>query len=144
MAALHRAGFSNIATSRHANDGLVLRDVFIAAAVRCAPPKNRPTLKEIARCRAHLGAEVDALPGVRVVIALGRVGFDAFLNLLKERGISKRPRPTFEHGVAHTLPNGLTLLGCYHPSRQNTNTGKLTACMLDEVFRHARRALQSG
>ena len=84
------------------------------------------------------------MPRVRVVVALGRIGFDAYLQLLKRRGMNVRPKPLFGHGVTHKLSNGQTLIGCYHPSRQNTNTGKLTAHMMDEVFRRASRALRSG
>jgi uracil-DNA glycosylase len=141
MAALHRAGFANIPTSQHPGDGLALRDAFIAAAVRCAPPDNKPTPEEIARCLPHLDAELGALPGIRVVVALGRIGFDAYLQLLRRRGIVVRPRPTFAHGSLDRLPNGQVLIGCYHPSRQNTNTGRLTAGMMDDVFRAARRRL---
>jgi len=144
MAALHRAGFASIPTARSADDGLTLTDAFIAAAVRCAPPENKPSTEEIANCLPHLDAEVAALPRVRVVVALGGIGFDAYLRLLKRRGVVVRPRPAFGHAVVHLLPNGQTLIGCYHPSRQNTNTGKLTAPMMDEVFRRARRALLSG
>jgi uracil-DNA glycosylase family 4 len=141
MSALHRAGFSNIPTSHHPDDGLTLRDAFIAAAVRCAPPDNKPTPAEIARCLPHLDAEIAALPRVRVVVALGKIGFDAYLRLLAHRGVEIRPRPAFGHAVRHGLPNGQTLLGCYHPSRQNTNTGKLTAPMMDDVFDLARTFL---
>src|SRR5499426_3827752 len=135
MAALHRAGFANIPTSQRPDDGLKLRDAFIAAAVRCAPPDNKPTPEEIARCLPHLDAEISALPRVRVVVALGKIGFDAYLRLLKHRGIDVRPRPEFGHASSHELPNGQVLVGCYHPSRQNTNTGKLSASMMDDVFR---------
>jgi uracil-DNA glycosylase family 4 len=141
MAALHRAGFSNIPTARHARDGLALTDAFIAAAVRCAPPDNKPSTEELASCLPHLDAEIAALPNVRVVVALGRIGFDAYLQLLKRRGLTMKPKPAFGHALTHVLPNGRTLVGCYHPSRQNTNTGKLTARMMDDVFRAARRAL---
>jgi uracil-DNA glycosylase len=141
MAALHRAGFANIATSHHVHDGLKLRDVFIAAAVRCAPPDNKPTPQEIAECLPHLADEMAALPRARVIVALGRIGFDAYLQLLKGLGIVSRPRPAFEHAAAYELPNGHTLIGCYHPSRQNTNTGKLTPGMMDEVFGLAARHL---
>ncbi len=141
MGALHRAGFASIPTSRDPNDGLVLTDAFIAAAVRCAPPDNKPTPAEIARCLPHLEAEVDALPHVHVVIALGRIGFDAYLQLVKRRSVLIRPRPAFAHAASFQLPNGQTLLGAYHPSRQNTNTGKLTARMMDDVLRLARRSL---
>jgi uracil-DNA glycosylase len=141
MAALHETGFANIATSHHPDDGLVLRDAFIAAAVRCAPPDNKPTPEEVANCLPHLDAEIAALPHVTVVVALGRIGFDAYLQLLKLRGLTLRPRPQFGHGSPHVLPNGQTLIGCYHPSRQNTNTGKLTAAMMAEVFQSARQTL---
>jgi uracil-DNA glycosylase family 4 len=141
MSALHRAGFANIPTSRHIDDGLTLRDAFIAAAVRCAPPDNKPTPEEIANCLPHLDAELAALPRVRVIVALGRIGFDAYRRLLKQRGVVVRPQPEFGHASVHRLPNGQTLIGCYHPSRQNTNTGKLTARMMDEVFAEARRYL---
>src|SRR6266853_353531 len=141
MAALHRAGFANIPTAQRPDDGLVLRDAFILAAVRCAPPDNKPTPKEIANCLPHFDAELDALPRVSVVVALGKIAFDAYLSLLKYRGLFFRPRPAFAHGVTHAMPNGQTLIGCYHPSRQNTNTGKLTARMTDDVFQQTRGAL---
>jgi len=145
MSALHRAGFANIPTSRATDDGLALRDAFIAAAVRCAPPDNKPTPEEIARCLPHLDAELAALPRVRVVVALGRIAFDAYLRLLAARGISiDTPRPAFGHAAVHRLSNSQTLIGCYHPSRQNTNTGKLTARMMDMVFSIARRTLARG
>ena len=144
MASLHGAGFANMPTSRHPGDGLKLRDAFIAAAVRCAPPGNKPTPDEIANCLTHLEAELDALPRIEVVVALGKIGFDAYLRLLRRRGIAARPRPEFAHGSVDVLPNGHTLIGCYHPSRQNTNTGKLTAGMMDEVFDTAKRLLVGG
>jgi uracil-DNA glycosylase family 4 len=135
MSALHRAGFANIATSQRADDGLRLRDVFIAAAVRCAPPDNKPTPEEIARCLPHLDAELAALPRVRIVVALGKIAFDAYLRLLSDGDTPIRPRPAFGHGASYRLPHGRLLIGCYHPSRQNTNTGKLTAAMMDDVMR---------
>ena len=141
MGALHRAGFANIPTSHHPADGLRLRDAFIAAAVRCAPPDNKPTPEEIANCLPHLDAEICALPRVRVVVALGRIGFDAYLALLKQRGVVVRPKPAFGHALAHSLPNGQVLVGCYHPSRQNTHTGKLTPRMMDSVLRKVHRVL---
>jgi uracil-DNA glycosylase family 4 len=142
MSALYRAGFANMPTSRHPADGLRLSGAFIAAAVRCAPPDNKPTTEEIRNCLPHLDAEVAALPAIRVIVGLGKVGFDAYLRLLTQRGVTVRPRPAFGHAALHTLPNDQTLIGCYHPSRQNTNTGKLTAQMMDEVFRKARLALR--
>ena len=142
MAALHQAGFANRPTSQRPDDGLALHDAFIAAAVRCAPPDNTPTPEEIARCLPHLSAELDALPHVRVVVALGRIGFDAYLQLLKQRGHAVRPKPRFSHADTHLLPNGHLLVGCYHPSRQNTNTGKLTAAMMARVFADVRTVLR--
>lgn len=141
MAALHRAGFANIPTCQHPDDGLELSDAFIAAAVRCAPPDNRPTPEEILRCLPHLDAEIAALPRIRVVLALGAIAFAAYLRLLGTRGNTVRPRPAFGHASIATLPSGVTLVGCYHPSRQNTNTGRLTAEMIDQALAIARRAL---
>jgi uracil-DNA glycosylase family 4 len=143
MAALHRHGFANIPTSRHPNDGLALRDAFIAAAVRCAPPDNKPTPEEMANCRPHLEAEIDALPRLRVVLALGRIAHDAYLQVLKRRGMLTGRRPQFAHGSVDSCPSGHTLIGAYHPSRQNTNTGKLTAPMMDDVLLAVRGALDS-
>ena len=142
MAALHRAGFANLTTSNRPDDGLALRDAFILAAVRCAPPANKPTAEEIANCLPHFDAELDALPNVRVVVALGKIGFEAYLGLLRHRGLFFRPRPSFAHGTGHVLPNGHTLFGCYHPSRQNTQTGKLTPAMMDSVFQKVRGTLR--
>jgi uracil-DNA glycosylase family 4 len=141
MSALHRAGFANIPTSHRVDDGLKLCDAFIAASVRCAPPDNRPTPEEIANCLPHLAEELAALSRVRVVVALGQIAFDAYLQLLKGGGLVLRPRPRFKHAGPHPLPNGQTLIGCYHPSRQNTQTGKLTPRMMDEVFAVAAQHL---
>ena len=141
MAALHQVGFATLPTSRDVDDGLELRDAFVAAAVRCAPPGNKPTLDEIVSCLPHLAAELDALPRVRVVVALGKIAFDTFLSLLKSQGLATKPRPRFAHAAVVRLPDGRTLIGAYHPSRQNTNTGKLTPKMLLEVFRAARQRL---
>jgi len=145
MSALHAAGFANITTSRHADDGLALRDAYILAAVRCAPPDNKPTPDEIARCRRHMVAEIGALPRLRVVVALGKIGHDAYLAYAAEAlGARARPRPSFGHGSETRLGAGLpVLLGCYHPSRQNTNTGKLTPPMMVQVFRRARAIIES-
>jgi uracil-DNA glycosylase family 4 len=142
MAALHRNGFATLPTSQHPDDGLRLIDAFIAAAVRCAPPDNKPTREEIAACLPFLADERAALPRIRVVVALGKIAFDAYLQLLKQQGIVIRPRPAFAHGHAERLSNGETLIGSYHPSRQNTNTGVLTPQMMATVFRTARRLLR--
>jgi uracil-DNA glycosylase family 4 len=142
MSALHQSGFANIPTCRDPHDGLALTDAFIAAAVRCAPPDNKPTPEEILNCLPHLEAEIDALPHVEVIVALGRIAFDAYLRLLNRRGLALRPRPAFAHGARTRLPNGQILIGSYHPSRQNTNTGKLTPRMMNDVFRTAKALLQ--
>src|SRR5262245_53747791 len=113
MTALHAAGFANLTTSQRPDDGLVLTDAYIAAAVRCAPPDNKPTPEEIARCLPHLNAELAALPRVRIVVALGRIAFDAFLQSARSRGLTFRRKPQFAHGSTALLPDGTTLLGCY-------------------------------
>ena len=139
MRAMHSAGFANLTTSQRADDGLMLHDAYIAAAVRCAPPDNKPTPSEILACHPHLVAEVAALPRIAVIVALGRIGFDAAWRLLAERGVSLRPRPVFGHGLQYEPANAPVVIASYHPSRQNTNTGKLTAEMLASVFAAARR-----
>jgi uracil-DNA glycosylase family 4 len=142
MAALHRTGFANITTSTHREDGLVLSDAYILSAVRCAPPDNKPLPEELARCSDHLDAELAQLRRVRVVVGLGRIGFDAWLHHLRRRGSASSPKPQFGHGVV--VPGSPALIGCYHPSRQNTNTGRLTPQMMESVFRRARRLLESA
>ena len=144
VGALHATGFANIPTSRRTDDGLALRDAYILSAVRCAPPENKPTPEEIARCLPHMTAEIAALPRVRVVVALGKIGHDAFLAYAAAaHGVRPRPRPAFGHGSLAHLGGGLpVLLGCYHPSRQNTNTGKLTAPMMRDVFARARAIIE--
>jgi uracil-DNA glycosylase family 4 len=139
MAAMHANGFANQATSQHIDDGLELRDAWIAAAVRCAPPDNKPTPVEIANCHPHLIAEIDALPQVKVYVALGRIAFDAVLRLFRERGWRAPRRPAFEHGAVVRIPGAPVIVCAYHPSRQNTNTGRLTAPMLARAFRTAKR-----
>jgi uracil-DNA glycosylase family 4 len=141
MSALHQTGFANISTSQRADDGLQLRDTYISMAVRCAPPQNKPTPEEIARCQAHLDAEAGALPNVRVVVALGKIAHDAWLQRLKRQGLKVTPRPAFAHGSIARIDGAPILVGCYHPSRQNTNTGKLTPAMMVDVFRTAKRLL---
>jgi uracil-DNA glycosylase len=147
MRALHRNGFANITTSQRVDDGLTLTDAYIAAAVRCAPPENKPRPEEIARCLDHLDAEVAQLTRVRVVVALGKIGFDAWLQLLRRRGVARSPRPQFAHAVVCRMNDrGKELpivIGCYHPSRQNTNTGKLTPAMMAAVFKKARKLIEA-
>lgn len=148
MRALHDNGFASIPTARSVDDGLTLRDAYILSVVRCAPPDNKPTPDEVRRCRVHLTAEMAALPRVRVLVALGKIAWDGILAQLAAPGGSvpaqvPRPRPAFGHGaVAHLGDGAPILLGSYHPSRQNTNTGRLTAPMLAAIFAHARRLLE--
>jgi uracil-DNA glycosylase family 4 len=142
MAALHANGLANQPTSRSVDDGLELRNAWIAAAVRCAPPANKPTPAEIAACHPHLRAELDALPNARVYVALGRIAFDACWRLLAERGVRPKPRPAFEHGGVYRSPGAPTIVAAYHPSRQNTHTGRLTPVMLRQAFRTAVRESQ--
>ena len=141
MTAMHATGFANLATSRSRRDGLKLTDAYITAVVRCAPPDNRPSPIEIANCHEHLQAETAALPRLRVVVALGRVAFDGYWRLMADRGIRVTPRPRFQHGLVCAPPGTLPLIASYHPSQQNTNTGRLTPTMLVEVFGTARGLL---
>ncbi|HLW75514.1 MAG TPA: uracil-DNA glycosylase [Bryobacteraceae bacterium] len=141
--ALHETGFATQPTSISRDDGLELIDAYITAAVRCAPPGNKPTRQETLHCRPYLAREIDLLTNVRVVVALGKFGFDAYLSVLRERGVI-RSLAAFkfahdrEHRIALNLP---VLISSYHPSQQNTSTGKLTAKMLHAVFAHARKLL---
>ncbi|GAC1430106.1 MAG: uracil-DNA glycosylase family protein [Candidatus Velthaea sp.] len=140
--ALYRAGFANQPTATHSGDGLVLNDCFITAAVRCAPPQNKPTTEEKARCLPYLAAELRALPGLRVVVTLGKIADDAFHSIVRKIGAYRTKRSPFAHGAqtAVSLPGSPSLiaLASYHPSRQNTNTGVLTEAMLDRIFTTAR------
>jgi uracil-DNA glycosylase family 4 len=142
MRAMYDSRFANIPTSQRADDGLTLTDAYIAAAVRCAPPDNKPTSEELVACHTHLVAEIAALAHVRVIVCLGRIAFDTAWKLLASRGIVVRPRPAFVHGAVYRTGDGPVVMASYHPSRQNTNTGKLTPAMLDAVFRSARMALK--
>jgi uracil-DNA glycosylase family 4 len=142
MSALHATGFASIPTSQHPDDGLTLTDVYIVAAVRCAPPDNKPLPEEVTRCLDHLDAELAHLPRVEVVVTLGRIAFDAWLQALKRRGVVASPKPRFGHGTVVKMGEEQpTIVGCYHPSRQNTNTGVLTARMMTSVFSKARALL---
>lgn len=130
---MYRTGFANQPTSVHRDDGLRLIDAFITAAVKCAPPQNKPTPSERDTCRPYLERELAVLPQVRVILALGQFGWDAIASHHR-----LRPKPRFGHGAEAPLPEGRTLLGSYHVSQQNTFTGKLTPDMLDAVFERAR------
>ena len=142
--ALHRFGFANQPHSVSRDDGLELHDCYINAAIRCAPPANRPLPVELKRCRdAWLTTELALLGAVRVVVPLGRIALDAWLAASgwRER-LSRRDRPEFGHGLECRLPDGTLVIASYHPSRQNTNTGKLTRAMWHGVFRRAREAVK--
>ena len=142
--ALHGAGFANQMNSDHRNDGLRLNDCYITAAVRCAPPANKPNLIEFKRCRPYLIEELKLFMNIRVVIVLGKIAFDSFLKAYEEfGGAIPKPRPKFGHGVSVRLPDGLQLICSYHPSQQNTFTGKLTRRMFQNVFDQARSVLSS-
>ena len=137
---LHRTGFANQPEATHQGDGLELKDAYITAAVRCAPPDNKPSPQEIAQCAPFLHREIAALKNLKVVVALGRIGFDAYLNYLKRQGLLKtKAAYVFRHGAKYKMPDGRVLLASYHPSNQNTQTGKLTRKMLREIFRTAAR-----
>jgi uracil-DNA glycosylase family 4 len=131
--ALHKAGYANLPVSRHKGDGLALTGAYITAAVRCAPPANKPLPDERDACVAYLRSEIDLLANVRVFVALGAIAYDTLAKLL---GV--RPRPPFGHGVEAALPDGRVILCSYHPSQQNMFTGKLTQAMLDSIFVRAR------
>ena len=142
FAALHRSGFASQPMSVSLDDGLWLRDCYITPAVRCAPPANKPTTEELAICREHLMREWLLLDRVRAVLALGRVAMDAFLGMLREHGrLSGHRRPHFGHGVWHDLGSGVRLFASYHPSQQNTFTGRLTPSSFDSVLRRVKRHL---
>ena len=143
FAALYRAGFANQPTSVHRNDGLRLRDAFIVAPCRCAPPENAPRPDELRRCSEWLDGELRLLSRARVLLALGAVGWDAALQHFARQGIAvPRPRPRFGHGAVARLPGAPALLGSYHVSQQNTNTGKLTPAMMDAVLVRARELIR--
>ena len=140
--ALHHFGFANQASSTHRDDGLSLTNCYIGATVRCAPPGNKPSPDEFEQCSRFLRAELRLLTQTRVVITLGKIAFDHYLKTCRAGGHTiPSPVPRFGHGVAYRLPWGVLLLGSYHPSQQNTFTGKLTRPMFHSVFAQARRAL---
>ena len=144
-AALHRAGFANQPTSISLDDGLELTGAYITNAVRCAPPDNKPSLSEKQSCQGFLIRELELLDKVTVVVALGKFAFDAYLQTRAAAGLAiSRPRPKFGHGATYLLEDGLTLIASYHPSQQNTNTGKLTREMFDGIFRQVREMLDGG
>jgi uracil-DNA glycosylase family 4 len=137
---LYETGFASQPDATDRDDGLRLRDLYITAAVRCAPPANKPTPQELANCAPFLDREAEGLGKIKVVVALGKIGFDAYLNYLKRRGvIISKQGYVFKHGASYRLPGGKVLLASYHPSNQNTQTGKLTRKMFVKIFKEAAR-----
>lgn len=142
---LYEAGFASQPTADSRDDGLKLKDMWITAAVRCAPPANKPTPEEQRNCSHWLDEEIVLLDRVKVVVCLGKIGFDAYIaHLLRKGTISARRGLEFAHGAEYKLPNGIHLLATYHPSLQNTNTGKLTAPMFLKIFTRARELMESA
>ncbi len=145
--ALHRAGFASQPNSTHRGDGLTLHDMYITAVVRCVPPKNRPTGAEIRACLPYLAAEVHLLqPTLRVVVALGRIAWEGILRVYREHlGYTHLPRLPFAHAAVYRPEPALpTFIASYHPSRQNTQTGRLTPAMFARVWQLAQKALEAG
>ena len=137
---LHKTGFASQPTAVHRDDGLTLIDCYITAAVRCAPPDNKPLPDEIANCAPYLDREISALHNLKVVVALGKIGFDAYLAHLQRTGHKLRKADyVFGHAAEYKMLDGLTLLASYHPSNQNTATGKLTTTMFEQIFLRARK-----
>lgn len=156
---LYEVGFASQPTATDRNDGMTLKDLYITAAVRCAPPDNKPLPQELVACSHFLDRELNGLEGVKVVVALGKIGFDAYLNYVKRRlsqpdSLSADPSEksaaksgasfakkafVFKHGASYQLPNGKVLLASYHPSNQNTQTGKLTRQMFVDIFKQAAK-----
>jgi len=137
---LYETGFSNQANATDRDDDLQLKGLYITAAVRCAPPDNKPTPQELANCAPYLDREINGLQRVKVVVALGRVGFEAYLKYLSRRGQIESKKPyVFRHGARYRMPDGKTLLASYHPSNQNTQTGKLTRQMFKRIFKEAAK-----
>ena len=142
--ALHRFGFANQPASMSRGDGLRLIDAYIGAGGRCAPPDNRPTPQELANCRPYLETEIRLLPRVRVVVTLGRIAHQSWLEASGWRALlPPTRRPGFAHGAEFVLPDGVALLSSYHPSRQNTNTGRLTRAMWHGIFGRARELVEA-
>lgn len=142
--ALHETGFASQPGSQARGDGLKLTDAYITAAVRCAPPDNKPAPDEFRTCRQYLERELALLKNLKCVVALGKLAFDVYLSILRDSGIIRtRAAYAFGHNVKYEIPGIPVLVGSYHPSQQNTSTGKLTAAMLREVFERARSICQA-
>src|SRR4029079_13504982 len=140
--ALHRFGFANQPNSQHRDDGLKLSDCYIGATVRCAPPDNKPVPEEFTACRPHLREEIRLLRKIRVVVALGKSASEHYLKACRDEGLQlPSPMPKFSHGIVKALPWNTTLIGSYHPSQQNTFTGKLTRPMFHHIFATVRQRL---
>jgi uracil-DNA glycosylase family 4 len=140
---LYETGFANQPTATHRDDGLRLHNLYITAAARCAPPDNKPLPQELANCAPFLERELEGLKNLRVIVALGKIGFDAYLDYLKRQGTLKTKKPyLFQHAAQYAMPDGRILLASYHPSNQNTQTGKLTRPMFLEIFRKAANLSQ--
>jgi uracil-DNA glycosylase len=140
--ALYRFEFSNQPTSTSIDDGLTVNDCLITAVLRCAPPDNKPLPEEVNNCREYLQRELQLASRKRIVVALGRIAFNAFLKTWQMMGgLLRHPKPEFSHGGERELPGGPALIASYHPSQQNTQTGKLTRPMFHDVFRRARSIL---
>lgn len=141
--ALHKAGFANRAESLSRNDGLRLHNCYITAACRCAPPQNKLLPEELQHCRPYLLEELRLLKNLHVIVGLGKIGFDVVLQSFDQLGWLKTQRkPKFEHGIEYPIGNNITLIGSYHPSQQNTFTGKLTEAMFDNIFKRTQLLLK--
>ncbi len=142
---LHKVGLASQPTATHKDDGLKLKDAYITAVARCAPPGNKPTPEELNNCSEFLDRELEGLKKVKVVVVLGKIAFDGYLNYLKRRGVlQSKAQYIFGHGAKYRLPNGKILLASYHPSMQNTLTGKLTEKMFQKVLQDAARLAKSA
>ena len=145
---LYKFGFANQPTALHTDDGLTLKDAYVTAALRCAPPANKPLREELLTCRPYLLKELVLLNNLRLVVALGAIAFDAYLAAYRYQSSPDEtpptPRPRFGHGATYVLPSGITLVASYHPSQQNTQTGRLTREMFEGIFATVRRILDKA
>jgi uracil-DNA glycosylase family 4 len=140
---LHKFGFASQPTSVHRDDGMALEDAYITAVVRCAPPSNKPLREELLACRPYLLRELGLLKRLQVVVVFGKIAFDAYLAACNSLGQAlPSPRPKFGHGATYALPSGINLVASYHPSQQNTQTGRLTTEMFESIFASVRRLLE--
>lgn len=142
--ALYKQDWCNLPVSSSRNDGLVLKDTYISSVLHCAPPANKPTQAELINCRSYLGTDMVLLKNLRVIVGLGQIAFNGILAAWAEIGLSlPKPRPKFKHGATYSLNPSITLVASYHPSQQNTQTGRLTRSMLDGLFKSVRILLDS-